>query len=279
MKKAGIGLIALGFYCVIFAFNMDVVVGTTYNIGLMNERQNVVFLSGIIFLAGIILFGFGFSAKEESKNFKHFAMACFLLPILLLAGVKLVVTAQHLVTSALESAEQNKIKKQAEETERAEKLKAEQREKEWELEMEARQKAFDNLKPLKDIDFKITGNSTSEILTNAMEQHSYEGGGALYAIEHKDVEEFSIAIYTLEGSGGGNHYERYMIGFMNEKIIRPIQIGARAEFSDRAIKTHKMMIEIDGVTLGENDGYCCPSKPMTKKFEISNNGFREITAK
>ena len=34
-----------------------------------------------------------------------------------------------------------------------------------------------------------------------------------------------------------------------------------------------------GVTVGENDGYCCPSKPMTKKFEISENGFREITEK
>jgi len=49
----------------LFAFN-NVVVGTTYNIGLMNERQNVVYLSGVIFLAGIMLFGF--SAKEEAKN-------------------------------------------------------------------------------------------------------------------------------------------------------------------------------------------------------------------
>ena len=100
-----------------------------------------------------------------------------------------------------------------------------------------------------------------------------------FVSESKDSDKFSIAIYTLEGSGGGNHYERYMIGFMNGKIIRPIQIGARAGFSDRAIKTNKMMIEIDGVTVGKNDGYCCPSKPMTKKFEISENGFREIMAK
>jgi NADH:ubiquinone oxidoreductase subunit 6 (subunit J) len=95
MKKAGIAFIALGFYCVLFAFNMDVVVGTTYNIGLMNERQNVVYLSGIIFLAGIILFGFGFSAKEESKNFKQFAIACFLSPVLLLFGIKIVVSVQE----------------------------------------------------------------------------------------------------------------------------------------------------------------------------------------
>ncbi len=105
MKKAGIGLIALGFYCVLFAFNMDVVVGTTYNIGLMNERQNVVYLSGIIFLAGIMLFGFGFSAKEESKNLKTFAMACFLSPVLLLVGIKTVVSMR-------ESIKQEQIRKQ-----------------------------------------------------------------------------------------------------------------------------------------------------------------------
>ena len=89
MKKAGIALISLGFYCVLFAFNMDVVVGTTYNIGLMNERQNVVFLSGII------LFGFGFSAKEEAKNINVFAIACFLSPILLLCLIGIVFFIQE----------------------------------------------------------------------------------------------------------------------------------------------------------------------------------------
>jgi hypothetical protein len=105
MKKAGIALIALGFYCVLFAFNMDVVVGKTYNIGLMNERQNVIFLSGIIFLAGIILFGFGFSAKEESKNLKTFAITCFLSPVLLLVGIKIVASVQK-------SIKQESIRKQ-----------------------------------------------------------------------------------------------------------------------------------------------------------------------
>jgi Protein of unknown function (DUF1566) len=97
MKKIGIALIALGFYCVLFAFNMDVVVGTTYNIGLMNERQNVVYLSGIVFLAGIILFGFGFSAKEESKNLNVFAISCFLSPVLLFVGIKIIVSVQELI--------------------------------------------------------------------------------------------------------------------------------------------------------------------------------------
>jgi hypothetical protein len=97
MKKAGIALIALGFYCVLFAFNMDVVVGTTYNIGLMNERQNVVYLSGIIFLAGIVLLGFGFSAKEESMNLKKFGLLCFLSPLLLLIGIGIIATVKNVI--------------------------------------------------------------------------------------------------------------------------------------------------------------------------------------
>ena len=49
MKKAGILLIALGIFSVFLAFNMDVVIGTSYNIGLLNERQNIVYLSGVFF--------------------------------------------------------------------------------------------------------------------------------------------------------------------------------------------------------------------------------------
>jgi hypothetical protein len=65
MKKSGVLLIALGVFSAYLAFNMDVVVGTSYNIGLLNNRQNIVYLSGILFLAGIILFGFGVIAKEK----------------------------------------------------------------------------------------------------------------------------------------------------------------------------------------------------------------------
>ncbi len=95
MKKAGILLIALGFYCVLLAFNMDVVVGKTYNIGLLNERQNIVYLSGILFLSGIMLFGFGFVAKEETKNIKAFALWTFLTPIVLPMGIKIVADIQE----------------------------------------------------------------------------------------------------------------------------------------------------------------------------------------
>ena len=74
MKKAGVLLIALGIFSVFLAFNMDVVIGTSYNIGLLNERQNIVYLSGVLFLAGIMLFGFGVVAKEESENLQTFAL-------------------------------------------------------------------------------------------------------------------------------------------------------------------------------------------------------------
>jgi hypothetical protein len=112
MKKSGIAFITIGFYLALLAFNMDVVVGTTYNIGLLNDRQNIVYLSGIIFLAGIILFGFGFVAKEESKNLKLFSVGSVSLPIMLLIGIKTI--------SAVENSQ------------RAEKYEKEQREEEEE---------------------------------------------------------------------------------------------------------------------------------------------------
>jgi hypothetical protein len=89
MKKAGVLLIVLGIVSVFLAFNMDVVVGTSYNIGLLNERQNIVYLSGILFLAGIILFGFGVVVKEESENFQQFSLWILLIPIALLAIIQI----------------------------------------------------------------------------------------------------------------------------------------------------------------------------------------------
>ena len=95
MKKAGVLLIALGIFSVFLAFNMDVVIGTSYNIGLLNERQNIVYLSGVFFLAGIILFGFGVVAKEESENLKTFALWTFLTPVIFLVAIKIVTNIQE----------------------------------------------------------------------------------------------------------------------------------------------------------------------------------------
>ena len=95
MKKLGILLIALSLLIVFLAFNMDVVVGTTYNIGLLNERQNIVYLSGVLFLSGVMFFGFGFVAKEEAENIKAFALWTFLTPIVLLIGMKVVTDIQE----------------------------------------------------------------------------------------------------------------------------------------------------------------------------------------
>ncbi len=110
MKKSGILLIALSLLIVFLAFNMDVVVGTTYNIGLLNERQNIVYLSGVLFLSGIMLFGFGVVAKEEAENIKAFALWTFLTPIVLLIGMKVVTDIQKVVTDIQEANRQEEIR-------------------------------------------------------------------------------------------------------------------------------------------------------------------------
>jgi hypothetical protein len=90
MKKAGVVLITLGIFSIFVAFNIDIVIGEIYSIDLLNERQNIVYLSGVLFLAGIIIFGFGIVAKEESKNLKAFSLFTFLIPAFLLASIKIV---------------------------------------------------------------------------------------------------------------------------------------------------------------------------------------------
>jgi hypothetical protein len=76
-KKTGITLISLGIAMIFLAFNMDVIIGATYNIGLLNERQNIIYLSGVLLLSGSMFFGFGFVAKEEVNNIKAFALWTF----------------------------------------------------------------------------------------------------------------------------------------------------------------------------------------------------------
>lgn len=73
MKITGILLIILAVLLGVFALDMDVSVGTAFgqrvnNIGLMNDRQNILLVSATFFIAGIILCAF--SQKNGSARKK-----------------------------------------------------------------------------------------------------------------------------------------------------------------------------------------------------------------
>ncbi len=89
MKKMGLSLISLSILVLFLSYNIDDVFGTTYNIWLLNERQNIVYLSGVLFKSGIILFGFGVIVSEEVTNLKIFTLWTFLTPIILLISAKI----------------------------------------------------------------------------------------------------------------------------------------------------------------------------------------------
>ena len=89
MKKMGLSLISLSILVLFLSYNMDNVFGTTYNMWLLNERQNIVYLSGVLFKSGIILFGFGVLVSEEVTNLKIFTLWTFLTPIILLISAKI----------------------------------------------------------------------------------------------------------------------------------------------------------------------------------------------
>jgi hypothetical protein len=90
MKKMGLSLISLSILVLFLSYNMDDVFGTTYNMWLLNERQNIVYLSGVLFKSGIILFGFGVIVSEEVTNLKIFTLWTFLTPIILLISAKII---------------------------------------------------------------------------------------------------------------------------------------------------------------------------------------------
>ncbi len=89
MKKMGLSLISLSILVLFLSYNMDNVFGTTYNMWLLNERQNIVYLSGVLFKSGIILFGFGVIVSEEVTNLKIFTLWTFLTPIILLISARI----------------------------------------------------------------------------------------------------------------------------------------------------------------------------------------------
>lgn len=89
MKKMGLSLISLSILVLFLSYNIDNVFGTTYNMWLLNERQNIVYLSGVLFKSGIILFGFGVIVSEEVTNLKIFTLWTFLTPIILLISAKI----------------------------------------------------------------------------------------------------------------------------------------------------------------------------------------------
>lgn len=75
----GIFLIAIGIVGLVYFMQMDTAVyidtpgadgmyKKIHNIGLMNEKSNMINVSGIVFLAGIILVSFPTIKKQENKS-------------------------------------------------------------------------------------------------------------------------------------------------------------------------------------------------------------------
>lgn len=100
MKRVGVFLFALSFLILFFAFNMDVVVGSTYNIGLLDQRQSFIYLFGILFLAGTMFFGFGVVVKEENNNIVVFSLWVFLTPIVLFSLIKIIANVSEYMQEA-----------------------------------------------------------------------------------------------------------------------------------------------------------------------------------
>ena len=87
MKKTGIVLMALCLLSVLLVlFRVDD--HAVYKIEFFNEYRTIVYLSGILFLAGSLLFGLGVFQNEKSTNLTDFAFWVFGLPVSFLLSFK-----------------------------------------------------------------------------------------------------------------------------------------------------------------------------------------------
>jgi predicted RNA-binding Zn-ribbon protein involved in translation (DUF1610 family) len=81
MKAVGILLVILALICGYSALSMDVsvsagILGRVVNNSLMAQRQIYVIVAGLIFIAGIVLFGFGvLSSNEENLTIQNASTA------------------------------------------------------------------------------------------------------------------------------------------------------------------------------------------------------------
>jgi hypothetical protein len=64
MKKTGIVLLAISILMVFITIKLDAFSVDESNIWGLNVKQNMIFLSGIILLAGVCIFGFGYVAEN-----------------------------------------------------------------------------------------------------------------------------------------------------------------------------------------------------------------------
>lgn len=100
----------------------------------------------------------------------------------------------------------------------------------------------------------------------------------------------TVAIYTAEGACAelnarakpgtcSNNWVRYMVALSGRRVTPPVEIGGKGGFMDVGVTISDREIEVRGLSLGPNDPICCPTLPVTKKFEVSPSGLSEIRQK
>ena len=76
MKGFGIFLLVVAALAFLVGFNMNTsvasgIVGRVQNIGLMNDRQNIIILAGVLAVVGAIFVGFGSQSKQTEHSRKN----------------------------------------------------------------------------------------------------------------------------------------------------------------------------------------------------------------
>lgn len=104
----------------------------------------------------------------------------------------------------------------------------------------------------------------------------------LLDFDHDGVKDV-IALFTIEGMGGGNNYSFYMIALRSkgEGLVKAgtLKVGAKGKrhVNFDAVRLENRMLLLEVTEYGPDDPMCCPSKVATAKFEVMNGTLRELT--
>lgn len=79
-----------------------------------------------------------------------------------------------------------------------------------------------------------------------------------------------VAVYTVEGCGGGNNWAS-LLGVFSEEAGRVVQYALPDPpgFVVESARVDKGVIEVSGLDYAPNDGRCCPSLHVGARYRIT----------
>lgn len=87
-----------------------------------------------------------------------------------------------------------------------------------------------------------------------------------------------LALFTIEGMGGGNNYSFYLAVQLSTSRWRPITegIGGKLNRSPQSVRVQGRTIVVPMREWTDTDGGCCPTREAVARFRLSGGRIVEV---